>query len=180
MDHHKAVTVVNNSKLITKIGREDKLPLYEYLVTLLSRNPGIVLQHVKANREWTRPQWSIYFSDLIEKNDTFVFSDVHRTITIRELETLVWRHSRWHWTTVTGHLLLVSLPKTLQNNIHLQHLRIRDNYRAGLVYDKGYRLAYDKGWHGKNRGKAATPLTHTTEEWTTGFATPLDRRVSSS
>jgi hypothetical protein len=196
-DYIKAVKVANNPKLLTKMGREDNLPLYEYLLTLMARNPGIVLQHVKAhgdykkNVKWSRPQWGNYYADLLAKNDTSVFSDIHRTIPIGEIESLVRRHSRWHWITDKGHLLLESLPKTLQNNIHPQYMRTRDNYRAdrglpikwqyakvGLINDLwkpekaslrkrafGYRLVYDKGWHGGNRGKAATPSTHTTEEW---------------
>jgi hypothetical protein len=99
-DYIKAVKVANNPKLLTKMGREDNLPLYEYLLTLMARNPGIALQHVKAhgdykkNKKWSRPQWGNYYADLLAKNDTSVFSDVHRTIPIGEIEKLVRRHSR--------------------------------------------------------------------------------------
>ena len=196
-DYIKAVQVANKPEILSKMGREANLPLFEYLLILLERNPGIALRHVKAhgdfkkNKKWTKPQWGNYLADLIAKNDILSFSDTHMEWSLLPLEQIIRKHSKWHWLKKSGHLLLVSLPQALQTTTHLQYMMDRDDYRAdrelpikwqyakvGLVNDLwkpnkaslkklayGYRLIYDKGWHGGNRSKAAPPPTHTAEEW---------------
>ena len=64
-DFLKAVKVSKDPTLLAKMGREGNLPLLEYMIILLGRNPLITLTHVKAhgdfkkNQDWTRPQWGI-------------------------------------------------------------------------------------------------------------------------
>ena len=180
------------------MGLEDNLPLLEYMLIQLARNPHITLRNVKAhgdfkkNKTWTRSQWGNYYADLIAKNDDSYFSNSHLEWSLLPVEQLVLTHSKWHWVNESGHLLLESLPKTLQKHIHLQYMRDRDDYRAkreqpikwqyakvGLINDLwkpeksslkkkayGHRLIYDKGWHGGNRAKANAPEGQTVEEWT--------------
>jgi hypothetical protein len=145
----------------------------------------------KKNKKWTRPQWGNYYADLIAKNDSREYSRNHLEWSLLPLERIVRSNSKWHWIQNTGHLLLDSLPKAIQAYTHLQYMKDRDEYRAkrelpikwqsakvGLINDLwkpakstlkakayAYRLTYDKGWHGGNRGKSAAPDTQTEEEW---------------
>ena len=73
-DFQKAVKVANAPTLLHKMGREGNLPLFQFLLMLLQRNPQIQLVHVKAHWDikkclnWTRPQWGKYYADLLAKN----------------------------------------------------------------------------------------------------------------
>ena len=132
-----------------------------------------------------------YYVDLIAKNDCNHFSHIHMELPLLPLETIIRKHSQWHWIRESGHLLLDPLPKAIQSHIHLQYMKDRDKYRAarqkpikwqyakvGLIDPLwkptksslkkkayGHRLLYDKGWHGGNRSKSKPPATHTEEEW---------------
>ena len=47
MNYLKAVQVANDPALLAKMGREANHTLFEYLIVILARNPGISLLHVK-------------------------------------------------------------------------------------------------------------------------------------
>ena len=93
-DNLKKVQVANNPTILAKMDRDSNLPLFEYLLTLMSRNPGIKLNNVKThgdfkkNEKRTRPQCSNYFADLISKNYATAFPDAH--LSIFTLDHLHW------------------------------------------------------------------------------------------
>jgi len=61
----KAVRIQTKDKL-RNWGRKANLPIYETIVSLLEKAPGIKLAHVKAHGDlkkqpqWTREQWGNY------------------------------------------------------------------------------------------------------------------------
>jgi len=148
-------------------------------------------EDVKKQLQWTRPQWGNCYADLIAKNQESAFSYDHVEMDLLPIEQLVWSSSPWHWALSNGHLALEPLLQLIRKGTHLSYMRDRDRYQAqrgnppkwqyakvGLLNDtwklnhsslraKAYahRLIYDKGWHGRNRGKAPTSTTNTPEEW---------------
>jgi len=48
-DYQKAARIANDPTLLHSMGREGELPLLQYLLVLLKRNPNIHLAHVKAH-----------------------------------------------------------------------------------------------------------------------------------
>jgi hypothetical protein len=48
-DYQKAARVANNPSLLHSMGRDGDLPLFQYLILQLNRNPRIQLEHVKAH-----------------------------------------------------------------------------------------------------------------------------------
>ena len=87
------------------MGREGDLPLFQFLIVLLKRHPNIRLVHVKAHGDvkkqlqWTRPQWSNYYADLIAKNQETAFSNDHLEMDLLPIEQLVRTSSPWYWFT---------------------------------------------------------------------------------
>jgi hypothetical protein len=136
-DYQKAARVANNPSLLHSMGREGDLPLFQYLIMQLNRNPRIRLEHVKAHgdikkcQKWSRPQWGNYYADLIAKNQESAFSVNHHTeMDLLPLEQLVRTHSSWHWLRANGHLVLEPLPQVIRRGTHLTYMRDRDSYRA--------------------------------------------------
>jgi len=104
-------TRINNWAALRNMSRKAELPIYETIVGILEKSPGILIQHVKAHGPiqkqpyWTRAQWGNYYADRLAKWLQDDWADHHIRWPMRELETLM-QTSRWHWITNDRHLLL--------------------------------------------------------------------------
>jgi len=66
-------TRINNWAALRNMGRKANLPIYETIVSILEKSPGILIQHVKAHGHiqkqphWTRAQWGNHYVDRLVK-----------------------------------------------------------------------------------------------------------------
>jgi hypothetical protein len=118
------------------MGRKANLPLFEIILLLLSKNPMISLEHVKAHgsktklAEWTRAQWGNLYADAIAKDQTDTFSKEHMEMSLIQMEKLIMSQNSWFWKTAAGHLALEPLRQLFQTQYHRQYMQGRDTYRG--------------------------------------------------
>jgi hypothetical protein len=156
-DYLEAVKVSRRPHTFRNMGRNANLPLYELLLNMLARSPGITLEFVKAHGplkeqlQWTTQQWGNYHADRIAKNNVCSFSTHHVTWPFSYLETLVKLYPSWHWVDKDGHLALEPLRRILSRQTHFTYMTRRDEFRSkrgqGIKWQYAHMGLVDDTWH---------------------------------